>query len=582
MKKLLLLVLSAIVSVSLWAEQMPKEYYDAINGKKDAELKTTLSEIIKGGERLPYGTEFHSTTKVDPETGDTIWKKNDPKPCTWSGFYMSDRHSNETVWDMYSSTVRYFPLPSGSAAGMDIEHSLPKSWWGGDVNDAYKDLYHLCPADRVANNNKSNYAPGVLKDSAKVNNGYFFMGKDETWNDNAFVVSDEYKGDFARAYFYIATAYEDLDWKADFSKYINKDSYLRFTPHLVDVLLAWHRIDPVSEKEVNRLNAISDIQHNRNAFIEYPELVEYIWGEKKGQVVNLSALQCTTDGTYDFPVSDTDPLAHQAKDVTADGFLASWSNTGSSDYELDVFTLTTTGKNDTLVAMKGFKNYIINENNKLSWLEANGTTAAPFTNMDGTFAVCTSTTTAKRQLRISNFGAAPENTKLDVKCCVFKSDLTADLVIKGDGDAVLYEIPLVLDEVKYTFDIPKGTQQISIMQKEVGSAKNYHRISLQQAFLYSGDEKTTETSISGFPVTVSDLEYQVNTPLTKGTKVYYRVKPKGLRATNTVEVSYNDDPSTAVESVCNRQEETQKIIEKGQVIIIREGVRYNVLGIKLN
>lgn len=120
------------------------------------------------------------------------------------------------------------------------------------------------------------------------------------------------------------------------------------------------------------------------------------------------------------------------------------------------------------------------------------------------------------------------------------------------------------------------------MQKEVGSAKNYHRISLQQAFLYSGDEKTTETSISGFPVTVSDLEYQVNTPLTKGTKVYYRVKPKGLRATNTVEVSYNDDPSTAVESVCNRQEETQKIIEKGQVIIIREGVRYNVLGIKLN
>ena len=69
MKKLLLLVLSAIVSMSLWAEQMPKGYYDAINGKKDAELKTTLSEIIKGGERLPYGTEFHSTTKVDPETG---------------------------------------------------------------------------------------------------------------------------------------------------------------------------------------------------------------------------------------------------------------------------------------------------------------------------------------------------------------------------------------------------------------------------------------------------------------------------------------------------------------------------------
>ena len=150
MKKTFLLALSAFLALSLSAETMPTGYYDAINGKKDAELKTALSNIIKGGERLPYNTAYHSTTNVDPVTGDTIWKKGDFKPCTWLGFVTTDKRSDGTVWDMYSNTKRYFPVLGGSAAGLDIEHGFPKSWWGGDNNDAYKDLYHLCPADRIA------------------------------------------------------------------------------------------------------------------------------------------------------------------------------------------------------------------------------------------------------------------------------------------------------------------------------------------------------------------------------------------------------------------------------------------------
>ena len=582
MKKTFLLALSAFLALSLSAETMPTGYYDAINGKKDAELKTALSNIIKGGERLPYNTAYHSTTNVDPVTGDTIWKKGDFKPCTWLGFVTTDKRSDGTVWDMYSNTKRYFPVLGGSAAGLDIEHGFPKSWWGGDNNDAYKDLYHLCPADRIANNNKSAYPPGILADSAKVNNGLFFMGKDNTWNTFAFDVCDEYKGDFARAYFYIATAYEDFTWIDGCKNYINKDSYLGFTPHMVEILLAWHRKDPVSEKEVDRLDAVSTIQHNRNAFIEYPELVEYIWGEKKGQTVDLATLKCTTDGTYEFPVSSTNPLAHPAKEITENGFLASWSNTGSTEYVLNVFTREFTGKNDTLVALVGLKKTLIDANSRLTWLQQDGVTEGGYNNMDGSYASCTYNASKKAyfQLRLSNFGEAPENTKLDVKCCVFKSDQTADLVIKGDDDVVLYEQPLVLDEMKYTFAIPKGTKRVSIWQKE-GDKPESHRVSLQQAFLYAGDYKETETSLEGYPVKVSGIEYKVITPMSDGTKLYYRVTPDGLRATNTIEVSYNDTP-TAIQPVCNRPEETQKIIEKGQVIIIRDGVRYSVLGIKLN
>ena len=99
----------------------------------------------------------------------------------------------------------------------------------------------------------------------------------------------QYRGDFARTYFFMATAYEYLEWTA-YTEYISSDSYLMFSDAIIQVLLDWHRADPVSDKECCRADRISDIQHNRNPFIDYPELVEYIWGNKKGQAVDMNAL----------------------------------------------------------------------------------------------------------------------------------------------------------------------------------------------------------------------------------------------------------------------------------------------------
>ena len=84
-----------------------------------------------------------------------------------------------------------------------------------------------------------------------------------------FEPSEEYRGDFARAYFYIATAYEDFTWVSgttpfDAALAMDNDSYLEFKPWLIEVLLDWHRADPVSDKEICRADHISDIQHNRN------------------------------------------------------------------------------------------------------------------------------------------------------------------------------------------------------------------------------------------------------------------------------------------------------------------------------
>ena len=563
----------------VYAEQMPSGYYDVIQGKKDSVLKVTLHQIIKGGERLQYGTnEYHTTTKV--EQGDTIWRAGEIEAYgTWHGFQLADQLSNGYVWDMYSTTKRYFPIQGGSAAGMNIEHCLPKSWWGGTENDAYNDLFHLNPADQVANNNKSNFPPGILNDSNKVNNGTFFMGKDSKWGGYAFSVTDEYKGDFARAYFYISTAYHDMKWDATYSKYVTNSSYLTFTSYLIEVLLQWHRIDPVSEKEINRLDAISSIQHNRNPFIEYPELVEYIWGNKRGEVVDISQLTRTTSEDYTIPTDTINPEAYPATEVTTNSFTANWKDQDRNSYLLEVFTLQHSGHNDTLVSMPGFNKDIVSaSNNKLQWLKEDGTTAQ-YRQMDGSHATSLSSTTEKRQIRFTNFGKAPQNTFLTVRCCVFKGDKSADLQLIDNNNNVLYTQPLSLDEEYYTFSIPEGTMSISLMQKEIGTkSKGYHRISVQEAYLYYGDYQSTEVHLEGSPFTLTDISYSVTHELPVGTPIYYRVTPEGLRTSNTI-TTYPYS-STDIPTITTSTATYKKIIQHGELYIVRDNNTYDILGRK--
>ena len=574
--KVLCAVLLVCCAAYVSAEDMPAGYYNTIQGTKDSMLKTALHQIIKGGERYIYGPNtYHTTNKI--QNGDTIWKVGDLKAYgTWHGFQNSDQQSDGTIWDMYSTTKRYFPIKGGSAAGMDIEHSLPKSWWGGDENDAYTDLYHLNPADHAANNNKSNYPPGILNDSNKVNNGIFFMGKDKEWNDYAFSVIDEYKGDFARAYFYVSTAYHDMKWDASYFKYVTNDSYLTFTPYLIQVLLQWHRIDPVSEKEINRLDAISSIQHNRNPFIEYPELVEYIWGNKQGQTVDLSSLTRTTSADYTIPVDTINPIAYPATDITPNSFTAHWKDQQRDSYLLEAFTIQESGSNDTLIAMPGFKNEIVKGHKQIHWLLEDGSDA-PYTLMDGSYAICSSTTSKKRYIRFDNFGKAPTNTYLTIKCCVYKGDQTADLIIRGNNDEVLYEQPLVLDEQFYTFAIPEGTTTISLIQKEIGTkAKGYHRISLQQAYLYSGDYKVTIQHLEGSPFTLSTTSYHLTHSQNTDQSIYYRITPLGLRTSNTVSVVYN--PTTDVTDIPTYPTKAKKIIQDGKLYLLQDNKIYTILG----
>ncbi len=291
MKRHLLLFAIIVCSVSLVAEDIPVGYYDAIQGTQDSVLKSTLSAIVRGGTRYEYGPNtYHSSTTDE-------WQAGDLKAYgTWQALPYTDHKPGIPggVWDMYSNCVRYYPNKVGdSGCSLNIEHCLPKSWWGGTNNEAYKDLYNLNPSDQRANGQKSNFAPGHVKKGDKFDNGSFRMdaAKSSEYGYICWEPAEEYRGDFARAYFYMATAYEYLDWTA-YTQYISKKTYLMFSDAIIGVLLDWHRADPVSDKERCRMDVISDIQGNRNPYIDYPELVEYIWGNKKGQTVDLAALTC--------------------------------------------------------------------------------------------------------------------------------------------------------------------------------------------------------------------------------------------------------------------------------------------------
>lgn len=257
--------------------QIPAGYYSDAIGKKKAVLKTALHQKIKTANVLAYGG-------------------GDGK--TWSGFVQTDVRPDGSVWDMYSGVVRQF---NGNLAvtGMNIEHSFAKSWWGGTETQAYKDLHHLNPSDATANQRKSSYPISIIDSTITYDNGVIKVGRTKQKPGISMLAwepSDEYKGDFARAYMYMVTAYEDYAplWTNDSENLLDNNTYPVFEKWAIDILLAWSRLDPVSTKEINRNNTIYSIQGNRNPYIDYPLMAEYVWG-------NRTTMPFTENGIVTYP-----------------------------------------------------------------------------------------------------------------------------------------------------------------------------------------------------------------------------------------------------------------------------------------
>ena len=231
-------------------------------------------------------------------------------PGVWNAINSYDIREDGKIWEIYSGISNFTPKVDQDK-GEDVdegmkynrEHAMPKSWFNEAEQDnyttavypMYTDLHHLFPTDRYVNSMRSNYPYGeVGKITKQSADGYSKFGRctDELGyklqgqNGRVFEPADEYKGDLARVYFYMATAYESYknekgaerspkDWKSDM---LTSDIYPFFTDWALKMLLRWAEQDPISEKEIKRNEAIFGIQKNRNPFVDYPGLEQYIWG----------------------------------------------------------------------------------------------------------------------------------------------------------------------------------------------------------------------------------------------------------------------------------------------------------------
>lgn len=268
-KKLLRLSLAFLVSVMPalpMLAQIPEGYYSSLKGKKGAELKTAIHNIIKNAKVLEYGSK---------------------KGHTWWGFWSTDRDERGYFIDRYSAEKEWVMSTSQGAAGagMNIEHSFPKSWWGGATVQAYKDLYNLMPCKKEINTTKSNYPMGIVVSGDK-GNGWTKVGEGKDgklyWEP-----ADPWKGDFARGYMYMATAYQDYNWKGEQAlQILQQGAYPTLKEWAYKLYIQWAKADKPDALEIKRNNDVAKIQGNRNPYVDFPNLMEYVWGDSTNIAFN--------------------------------------------------------------------------------------------------------------------------------------------------------------------------------------------------------------------------------------------------------------------------------------------------------
>lgn len=237
-------------------------YASSLKGLKKAELKTAIYTLITPKTVLSYGSGAGKT---------------------WSGFYTTDRYdSDDKCRDRYSNDIRCFISTTAAISGMNIEHSFPKSWWGGSENNAYKDLFNLMPCEAKINSSKSNYGMGSVT-AVSTNNGCTKVGSAKIGSSTIqlWEPADTWKGDFSRGYMYMATAHQNLysSYTSEGLNSLEKNTWPTLQEWAYTLYLEWTRNDRVDQIEVDRNNAVYAIQGNRNLFVDFPELAEYVWGD---------------------------------------------------------------------------------------------------------------------------------------------------------------------------------------------------------------------------------------------------------------------------------------------------------------
>jgi len=249
--------------------QPPANYYSSATGT-GYQLKTQLHNIIKNHTQKSYGS---------------LW-----------GLYLHSAYrdlyyeNDNTLLDVYSEkpngpdTYSYTPGDdqcgnySGEGGCYNREHVIPQSVFNSAA-PMRTDAHHVLPTDGYVNGNRSNHPMGKVSSASWTSTNGSKLGTSAVagYSGTVFEPIDEFKGDFARIFFYFATRYQDNVKNWSFAMFNGTNDKV-FVDGFLDVLLEWHENDPVSPREIAVNNQIYEHQKNRNPFIDHPEYVHDIWG----------------------------------------------------------------------------------------------------------------------------------------------------------------------------------------------------------------------------------------------------------------------------------------------------------------
>lgn len=287
-----LFTLCALVCATLVLAAPKDDRYNSLQGRSGEDLFKALSTVANSGyHTLGYDGLW------------TAYKETDLYP---SGHPLAGK-----IWDMYGEcdNFTFKSKQCGSYGGecdcYNREHSIPKSWFGGSTSGIGCDIFHLVPTDGKVNNARSNYAFGEVgsKTTYTYNGNKLGTSNFSGYSGTVFEPIDEYKGDFARGYFgtickWLNKSMTTGDGKVMFTNNYTDAGGYGLTTYSINLLMKWHREDPVSEKEIARNDGIEKTQGNRNPFIDYPYLAEYFWGKMKGKSVDLACLMSAYDPEF--------------------------------------------------------------------------------------------------------------------------------------------------------------------------------------------------------------------------------------------------------------------------------------------
>jgi len=258
---------------------VPTGYYDNLNGKSGQELRDALQDIIANEDIIrihPYEDVWEMLKELDqhPKNSNQVWRiyleSPTPKFLRQIGSSGIGRWNREHV----------FPRSRGGFFAIEFDDfPTGKNNWQTSNADSLRhgmsDIHSLRVADATENNVRGNKHFGDYVGPAN-NLGSF-------------------KGDVARCYFYMDVRYNGLEVVEGFPE----PAGTGLAGDLI-TLLDWHELDPPDDFELNRNNLAYEWQVNRNPFIDLPELVDYIFGDKKNEIWNENL---STDAFETNPIS---------------------------------------------------------------------------------------------------------------------------------------------------------------------------------------------------------------------------------------------------------------------------------------